>query len=98
MAVLTRRAVINAQVLAPLLGPSELASIFGRVAQVFANSLADAFQRLQPQVGPLFHTCQMLCASCPLACNTAPVALAMSVSWATGAKGKASEEQLASFP
>lgn len=42
--------VIHLQVLAPLLGPTELASIFGRVAQVFANSLAEAFQRLQPQV------------------------------------------------
>ncbi len=42
------------QVLVPLLGVSELASIFGRVAQVFASALADAFQRLQPQARRLF--------------------------------------------
>jgi hypothetical protein len=46
-------AAVDWQVLTPLLGPAELASIFGRVAQVFANSTADAFQRLQPQVPPL---------------------------------------------
>lgn len=45
------------QVLTPLLGPAELASIFGRVAQVFANSSADAFQRLQPQVPPQIRRC-----------------------------------------
>ncbi len=40
------------QVLSPLLLPEELHFIFGRVGMLFSKSLADAYARLEPLVGP----------------------------------------------
>lgn len=38
------------QVLSPILLPTDLHSIFGRVAALFSKSLAEAFTRLEPRV------------------------------------------------
>ena len=40
------------QVLSPLLLPEELHFIFGRVSMLFSKTLADAYARLEPLVGP----------------------------------------------
>ena len=44
------------QVLSPILLPTDLHSIFGRVAALFSKSLAEAFTRLEPRVSYSFQT------------------------------------------